>query len=61
MVKVFAPIRDKFGNPIRGFRIFRFRKPGPTDLTWQEKHDPNYLYVPKDTSKLQKFIDENKR
>ena len=61
MVKVFAPIYDKFGNLIRGMRILRFRKPRLTDLTWEEKNDMSYLYIPKDTSKLQKFIDENKR
>jgi len=60
MVKVFPPIRDRFGNLIRGFRIFRFRKPALIDLTWREKNDMSYLYVPKDTSKLQRFVDENK-
>jgi hypothetical protein len=57
MVKVFPPIRDRFGNLIRGFHIFRFRKPTPVGLTKERKS--SYLYVPKDTSKLQGFIDRN--
>jgi len=61
MTKVFPPIKDSLDNLIRGFHIFRFRKPGPADLTWREKNDLSYCYVPKDTSKLQNFIDENKR
>jgi len=61
MVKVFPPIRDRFGRLVRGLRIFKFRRPGPTDLTWEEKNESSYLYVPKDTSKLQKFIDENRK
>ena len=61
MVKVFPPIRDKSGQLIRGFRMFSFRKPGPADLTWEEKNDMSYLYIPKDTSELQKFVDENKQ
>ena len=56
MVKVFPPIRDRFGNLIRGFRILHFRKPGPTDLTWEEKNDSDYRYHPKDTSKLQEEV-----
>jgi hypothetical protein len=60
MVKVFPPIRDSRGNLVRGFRIFRFRKPGPTDLTWEEKNSTDYIYHPKDTSKLQGFVDRNK-
>lgn len=61
MVTVFPPIRDRLDRLIRGMRIFRFRKPGPTDLTWEEKNNTDYIYRPKDTSKLQGFIDANKR
>lgn len=61
MVKVFAPIRDRFGNLIRGFRFFKSRSPGPTDLTWREKECTDYIYHPKDTSKLQGFIDANSK
>jgi len=59
MVTVFSPIR-KSGRLIRGFRIFCFRKPSPTDLTWKEKANSDYIYHPKDTSKLQNFINENR-
>lgn len=61
MVKVFPPVRDSSGRLIRGMRIFRFRKLGPTDLTWEEKNSTDYRYHPKDTSKLQGFIDRNKK
>ena len=47
MIKVFAPIRDKFGNLIRGLHILSFRKPAPTDLTWEEKTQSDYMYVPR--------------
>jgi len=60
MIKVFPPIRDKFGHLVHGMRILRFRKPRPTDLTWEEKNHVDYRYHPKDTSKLQKFVDESK-
>jgi len=61
MVKVFPPVRDSYGRLIRGMRILRFRQPGSADLTWEEKNNTSYLYAPKDTSILQKYIDENKR
>jgi len=37
-------------------RFLKSRKPGPTDLTWQEKNCADYLYHPKDTSKLRDFV-----
>ena len=37
-------------------RFFKSRRPGPADLTWEEKNSADYLYYPKDTSKLQNFI-----
>lgn len=37
-------------------RFFKSRKPGPTDLTWEEKNFTDYIYHPKDTDKLQDFI-----
>ena len=61
MVTVFPPIRDKLGNLIRGFRMFRFRRPGLTDLIWEEKNNSDYIYRSKDTSRSQGFIDRNKR
>ena len=42
-------------------RFFRSRRPGPTDLTWQEKMDSDYIYHPKDTNILQGFIDRNRK
>ncbi|GAG98590.1 unnamed protein product [marine sediment metagenome] len=60
MVKVFKPIRNKVGKLIRGFRILRFRKRGPTELTPDEKNDADWIYYPKDTSVLQNFIDANR-
>lgn len=37
-------------------RFFKSRRPGPTDLTWEEKNFTDYIYHPKDTGKLQDFI-----
>ena len=30
-------------------RFFKSRRPGPADLTWEEKNSADYLYHPKDT------------
>lgn len=60
MVKVFPALRCKNGQLIRGFRIFRFRRPGPTYTAWEEKNPIDYRYVPKDTSKLQTFIQKSR-
>ncbi len=37
-------------------RFLRFRRLGPTDLTWEEKNNTDYIYRPKDVSKLRDFI-----
>ena len=37
-------------------KFFKFRKPGPTDLTWEEKNSADYIYHPKDHSKSGDFI-----
>ena len=37
-------------------RFFKSRRPGPTDLTWEEKNNTDYIYCPKDTNKLQGSI-----
>ena len=42
-------------------KFFKFRKPGPTDLTWEEKNSTDYIYHPKDTSKLQDFIGRERK
>jgi len=39
-------------------RFFKSRKSGPADLTWEEKNSADYLYHPKDTSKLRAFIEK---
>ena len=38
-------------------RFFKSRRPGPTDLTFEEKNSSDYIYHPKDPGKLQDFID----
>lgn len=43
------------------FRIFKSRRPGPTDLTWEEKNSADYLYHSKDTTKSKKFINQEKK
>ena len=40
-------------------RMFRIRKLGPTELTWEEKNSADYRYYPDDDSKLRKFIEQN--
>jgi len=37
-------------------KFFKFRKPGPTDLTWEEKNSTDYIYHPKSTSRSREFI-----
>lgn len=41
-------------------KFFKSRRPGPTDLTWQEKECVDYIYYPKDTTKLEGFVRNNK-
>ena len=41
-------------------RFFKSRRPGPADLTWEEKNSADYLYHPKDTSKLRAFIEQER-
>lgn len=36
-------------------RFFKSRKPGPTDLTWEEKNSADYLYQLNNTAKSQDF------
>ncbi len=40
-------------------RVFKVRKPGPTELTWEEKNSADYRYYPEDDSKLRNFINKN--
>ena len=42
-------------------RFFKSRRPGPADLTWEEKNSADYLYHPKDTSKLRDFIERERK
>lgn len=42
-------------------RFFRSRKPGPTDLTWEEKNSANYLFDAKNTRKSQDFIEQKSK
>lgn len=42
-------------------RFFKSRKPGLADLTWEEKNSTDYLYRPKDTKKLQDFIERERK
>ncbi len=39
--------------------IFRCRKLGPTDLTWEEKNSANYLFDAKNTRKSPGFSNKN--
>jgi hypothetical protein len=32
------------------------RKPGPTDLTWEESNPLSWLYCPASNSKLKEFV-----
>lgn len=41
-------------------RIFKARKPGPTELTWEEKNSADYRYYPEDDSKLRNFIEQER-
>ncbi len=41
-------------------RFFKSRRPGPADLTWEEKNSADYIYHPKDTSKLRDFIERER-
>jgi len=42
-------------------KIFKMRKPGPTELTWEEKNSADYRYYPEDDSKLRNFIKQEQR
>ena len=42
-------------------RFFKSRRPGPADLTWEEKNSADYIYHPKDTSKLRDFIERERK
>ena len=39
-------------------RVFKVGKPGPTELTWEEKNSADYRYYPEDDSKLRNFIEQ---
>lgn len=39
--------------------VFKVRKPGPTELTWEEKNSADYRYYPEDDSKLRDFVNKN--
>jgi hypothetical protein len=41
-------------------RVFKARKPGPTELTWEEKNSADYRYYPEDDSKLRNFIEQER-
>ena len=43
------------------FKLFSLEKPGPTDLTWDDKNSPDYLYRSADLSALEKTSPEEKR
>lgn len=42
-------------------RVFKVRKPGPTELTWEEKNSADYRYYPEDDSKLRNFIEQERK
>ena len=41
--------------------VFKKRKPGPTELTWEEKNSADYRYYPEDDSKLRNFIKQERK
>jgi len=42
-------------------KFFKYRKPGPTDLTWEEKNSTDYIYHPKITSNSLDFIGQEQQ
>lgn len=35
-----------------------FRRPGPTDLTWEEENPVNYVYRPKNLPNLESAVEK---